>query len=304
MSSFSGSHPFDITLLRTFIVVVECESFADASERLAITPSAVSGHIKRLETAAETTLFKRTTRRMTLTAQGEVLYTYARNIVELEREARARMHHMPLKRHLRVGASEDFAGTWLPMLLQKFSQWHPGITVELKVGITTSLLKEKNDGGLDIVFGKYCQRVHEPGFLLWEEPLVWACGSAANFSQQERLPLALFPEPCVYRESAINALSHAEIPWRLAFESVSMAGCISAAKAGFAVTPLAKSQLRHGLKWLSEKEGFPALPHVRFYAFFRENMPDINALTALVKEMGQWQAFKEQSETTAITPLS
>ncbi|MGY2797423.1 DNA-binding transcriptional LysR family regulator [Ewingella americana] len=287
----SASQPFDIALLKTFLVVVETGSFVDASERLALTPSAVSGHIKRLEATARATLFNRTTRSIELTSQGEILYTYARNIIELEREARARLHHTPTKQRLRVGASEDFAGTWLPALLQKFSHWHPGVTIELKVGITTNLLKDKNNGELDIVFGKLCQRVNDVGILLWEEPLVWAYGASADFNRGDALRLALFPQPCVYRESAINALSQSAMPWSLAFESTSMAGCISAAISGFAVTPLAKSQIRQGLICLDEKQGLPSLPNVGFYAFFRENLPDANSLISLVKELGQWRKF-------------
>ena len=47
-----ASTALDITLLRTFLEVVDSRGFAPAAERLALTPSAVSGHIKRLEQAA------------------------------------------------------------------------------------------------------------------------------------------------------------------------------------------------------------------------------------------------------------
>ena len=44
-----GGSPLDTLLLRTFVEVVACGSFATAADRLALTPSAVSGHIRRLE---------------------------------------------------------------------------------------------------------------------------------------------------------------------------------------------------------------------------------------------------------------
>ncbi|MGV8520662.1 LysR substrate-binding domain-containing protein, partial [Pseudomonas aeruginosa] len=65
------------------------------------------------------------TRRLELTQAGETLYAYARNIVELEREARARLHGTPIRDRLRIGASEDFASAWLPRVLQRFRRWHP-----------------------------------------------------------------------------------------------------------------------------------------------------------------------------------
>ena len=167
-----ASTSLDITLLRTFLEVVDSRGFAPAAERLALTPSAVSGHIKRLEQAAGTVLLARTTRRIALTPAGDTLYAYARNIVDMEREVRARLRGAPAHGPLRVGASEDFAGAWLPHVLRTFRDRHPRTSIELKVGITASLLREQTLGRLDVVFGKQCRQVDTPGELLWEEPLV------------------------------------------------------------------------------------------------------------------------------------
>lgn len=216
------SQSLDIVLLRTFLEVVDSGGFALAADNLALTPSAVSGHIKRLEQTAGVSLLSRTTRRLELTQAGETLYAYARNIVELEREARARLHGTPIRDRLRIGASEDFASAWLPRVLQRFRRWHPEASIELKVGITTDLLRQQAQGRTDVVFGKQCRRVGDDGELLWEEPLVWAAATAIELPVGEPLPLALFPEPCVYREAAITALGAAARPWRLVFESASI----------------------------------------------------------------------------------
>ncbi|AOJ11009.1 LysR family transcriptional regulator [Burkholderia mayonis] len=287
----SASMSLDIVLLRTFLEVVERHSFALAAERLALTPSAVSGHIKRLEQAAGVGLLARTTRRVELTQAGETLYAYARNIVEMEREARARLRGSPLHGRLRVGASEDFAGAWLPQVLHAFRRRHPRATIELKVGITSDLLRQQASGRVDVVFGKRCSRVDEAGELLWEEPLVWTYASDAALDAADTLPLALFPEPCVYREAAIAALSGAQRPFRIVFESGSMAGCVSAALAGFAVTVVARSQLRDGLRECGSEDGLPALPAARFYAFSRQSTPANAALIDAVRETGRRNRF-------------
>src|SRR5258706_6538896 len=88
MSTESGIG-LDIVLLRTFLEVVDMGGFALAAERLALTPPAVSGHIRRLEQATGTRLLSRTTRSFQLTPAGETLYAYTRNIVNLEQELRA-----------------------------------------------------------------------------------------------------------------------------------------------------------------------------------------------------------------------
>nr|WP_314526703.1 LysR substrate-binding domain-containing protein [uncultured Pseudomonas sp.] len=298
MSLDNPAVSLDLSLLRTFLTVVDSSSFASAAEMLAITPSAVSGHIKRLEDDVGVRLLTRTTRRLALTPDGELLYTYARNITSLEREFRAKLRGSHVEGRIRVGSSEDFAGTWLAEVLQAFGRSFPRTAIEMKVGITSDLLQQQQQGKLDVVFGKQCSRVTDEGDLLWEEPLVWAFNSKAVLTDDSPVPLAVFPEPCVYREAAIRALSGAGRPWRLAFESSSMAGCISAAQAGFAVAPLARSQLREGIKELGAAEGLPPLACARFYAFYDKAEGPLRALVESVKDIGRRRRFISHSFQT------
>ncbi|AIV60126.1 lysR substrate binding domain protein [Burkholderia pseudomallei MSHR3458] len=177
-------------------------------------------------------------------------------------------------------------------VLHTFGRLHPRATIELKVGITAELLRQQASGRLDVVFGKHCSRLDdEAGELLWEEPLVWAFASDAVLDANDALPLALFPQPCVYREAALAALNGALRPFRIAFESGSMAGCISAALAGFALTVVARSQLRHGLRECGPDDALPALPAARFYAFPHRPTPAGTALIDAVRETGRRRGF-------------
>jgi len=285
--SAADGPPLDTVLLRTFLEIVDSGSFATAAERLALTPSAVSGHMRRLEQLVGASLLARTTRRLELTQAGDTLYAYGRNILDLEREARAKLRGTPLRGRLRIGASEDFAGAWLPQVLQRFRQSHPAATVELKVGITADLLRQQERGHLDLVFGKQCSRVERSGTLLWNEPLVWAYAADRLLVAGEPLPLAVFPEPCVYRESAVAALGRTDRAWRIVFESSSMAGCLAAARAGFAVTVVAESQRGAGLRVLDGEDGLPELPAARFYAFAGNENPVSAALIEAARRAGQ-----------------
>jgi len=285
--SAADGPPLDTVLLRTFLEIVDSGSFATAAERLSLTPSAVSGHMRRLEQIAGASLLARTTRRLELTQAGGTLYAYGRNILDLEREARAKLRGTPLRGRLRIGASEDFAGAWLPQVLQRFRQWHPEATVELKVGITADLLRQQERGRLDLVFGKQCSRVDGSGTLLWEEPLVWAFAASLPLPAEAALPLAVFPEPCVYRESAVAALGKTDRVWRIVFESSSMAGCLSAARAGFAITVIADSQRSEGLRALGREDGLPDLPMARFYAYAAKDTPVSAALIEAARRAGQ-----------------
>lgn len=159
------------------------------------------------------------------------------------------------------------------------------------MGITSELLQHKRLGQLDLVFGKQCARGDDEGELLWEEPLVWASSSTLKLPPDASLPLAVLPEPCVYREAAIAALASSARPWRVAFESSSMAGCIAAALAGFAVTPIARSQRLDGLQQLGSEHGLGAMSQARFYAFAEQNTPAVATLVEAVREIGQRKRF-------------
>lgn len=64
----------DTETMRTFIKVVESNSFSKAAKLLYKTPAAISYRIKSLEADLNTQLFERTTRTVTLTLAGQHLY--------------------------------------------------------------------------------------------------------------------------------------------------------------------------------------------------------------------------------------
>jgi DNA-binding transcriptional LysR family regulator len=63
----------DLDLLCAFGAVAECGGFRRAAERLHLTQSTVSQQIKRLELEAGRALFRRSTRAVALTDEGEML---------------------------------------------------------------------------------------------------------------------------------------------------------------------------------------------------------------------------------------
>ncbi len=76
---------YDTTLLRTFAAVCDTGSFTKAARMVNLTQSAVSLHIKRLEEQIGARLLRRGAEGVGATEQGEVLLSYARRILALNR---------------------------------------------------------------------------------------------------------------------------------------------------------------------------------------------------------------------------
>jgi len=74
-------------LLQTFLAVAETRSFTQAAERLGLRQSTVSQHIRKLELEAGRRLFVRDTHSVTMTADGEAMTEFARNILAANERA-------------------------------------------------------------------------------------------------------------------------------------------------------------------------------------------------------------------------
>src|SRR5918994_6025143 len=70
-------------LLRAFVAVAEELHFTRAANRLYVAQQALSRNIRRLESQIGVRLFARSTRRVTLTADGERLLVHARSLLAL-----------------------------------------------------------------------------------------------------------------------------------------------------------------------------------------------------------------------------
>ncbi|WP_215796510.1 LysR family transcriptional regulator [Paludibacterium paludis] len=119
--------------MAVFAMVVEEGSMNGAAKRLGITPSAVSQHIRRLETDSGVALLHRTTRKLTLTTAGSTYYRGCRQMLEAAREVRQRLDEMrdaPVG-ELRISAPVGFGGMILPEALAPLLAANPGLSLEL-----------------------------------------------------------------------------------------------------------------------------------------------------------------------------
>ena len=268
----------EFQLLRSFVAVAECGGFHRAAEQLNLTQSTVSQQIKRLELETKRSLFRRTTRSVVLTDDGEMLLGDARCLLQLEEAARQRLAAPRLSGTVRLGVVEEVAGGSLPSALGRFASLHPGVKLEVQIAVSAELLEELDAGRLDVVFAKRPLGTSK-GRLVWREPLVWAAADTFDLIPGAALPLALYRERSVSREAALAALQDSELTWEIVYTSPSLTGVRAAALAGLAITPLPASAVVAGLRILDAGEGLPHLPDLEF-AIYEKARSD-NAAAAL-----------------------
>ena len=235
----------EFELLPSFVAVAECGGFHRAAEQLNLTQSTVSQQIKRLELETKRSLFRRTTRSVVLTDDGEMLLGDARRLLQLEEAARQRLAAPRLSGTVRLGVVEEIAGGSLPSALGRFAALHPGVKLEVQIAVSAELLEELDAGRLDVVFAKRPLGTSK-GRLVWREPLVWAAADTFDLIPGAALPLALYRERSVSREAALAALQDGELTWEIVYTSPSLTGVRAAALALYADGILGASARQRG----------------------------------------------------------
>jgi DNA-binding transcriptional LysR family regulator len=253
--------PFDLDLLRTFVAIVDNGGFTRAAERVGRTQSTVSLQIKKLEDGLGRRVFEREPGRdLQLTPDGEILLTYARQMLRLGDEARARLMEPDVIGTVRLGTPEDFASAHLPNVLARFARAHPRVALEVNCDFTVNLLDGFSKGQYDLVLFKREPQGPGGGIGVWREILVWAAAARLVLGPDEPLPLVLAPVPDVYRKRALASLDAIGRPWRIVYTSPSLAGLQAAVRAGLGITVLPKEMVPTGFVLLGPEQGLPQLP--------------------------------------------
>lgn len=119
--------------LSTFVAVVRHSSFARAAEDLALTPSAVSRMIARLEAKLNVRLIQRTTRRLALTEAGAVFHARAQQLLAdlAEAEAEATATTVRAAGVLRISAPVVFGRLYLAPVVSELLAVNPALSVDV-----------------------------------------------------------------------------------------------------------------------------------------------------------------------------
>jgi DNA-binding transcriptional LysR family regulator len=141
----------ELRQLAAFTAVADRLHFGQAAEDLGVAQPAVSQLIRRLEQTLGTTLFERSSHRVTLTSAGAALLPHARTAIE----SAARMSRLAAELAtgstgvLRIATTPGI-GPRLGAAIGAFSAEHPDVALELPVLTTRQKLERLATGELDV----------------------------------------------------------------------------------------------------------------------------------------------------------
>src|ERR1700704_121301 len=120
-----------LNALRAFEAAARHASFTRAAEELHVTQAAVSHQVKALEAHLGVALFRRLTRGLRLTDEGQALVPELRDAFERLAVAVTRVGGREAHGRLTISLLPPFALAWLVPRLPRFNALHPEIEVSL-----------------------------------------------------------------------------------------------------------------------------------------------------------------------------
>lgn len=274
----------DLTALRSFVAVADSGGVTKAAGFLHLTQSAVSMQLKRLEESLDLRLFDRANRKVSLTAEGEQLLSFARRMLALNDEAYVKLTAKEYEGEITLGVPHDIIYPGIPTVLQRFSAAFPRMRVQLLSSYTMKLRDQFKRGECDIILTTE-QDCGEGGETLCVRDLVWIGAPGGQAWRARPLRLA-FETKCLFRGMVQQRLDDAGVPWEMAVDSASTRTVEATVSADLAVHTVIAGMLPPYVEQIDHGGELPDLHSVRINMYHSElaRGPAEMALSQLIRE--------------------
>jgi DNA-binding transcriptional LysR family regulator len=139
----------DTNFLKTFLVVVEHGSLAEAARRQGLTPAAVAQRIKALENEIGAALLARVGQTVRPTVAGQAILGRAQDMVRNVRDLCALATDREVAGELRLGAITTAITSMLPDVLSSLVAHHPRLEIYVKPGTSVEFYQNVLDNDID-----------------------------------------------------------------------------------------------------------------------------------------------------------
>ena len=255
-----------LSLLRTFLAVVQQGSMGRTAAAVGKTQPAVSQQMLRLEKIIGRKLFYRSRNGVKLTSHGELLVAYANRAIDFNEEALARLREESSSGPVRLGVSEQTELAGLTPALKRFQRTQPDVELKLMVAAPAKLEFLLTQGELDFVITDPT-RIKGLPVIEWRSRLAWLASTDFSIDPPKILPLILCESTSWWRDKILSSLRKAGWEWRVVFESASLDATLAALDSGLGMSALLPETVRDTGISEVKYSSLPVLPEVRFGLF-------------------------------------
>ncbi|MDU0353727.1 LysR family transcriptional regulator [Paraglaciecola aquimarina] len=148
-----------ITAIKSFVEVARCGSFTKTAEHLSLSRLQVTRHVQEIEQWLSLRLFHRTTRKVSLTLQGEEALSYCQQILSTvsDLQSRAHSHNHELVGTIRIASPIGLGQYLLFDMVEQFTSMHPQTNIQL---VLSDNLSQLVDERVDVAL-RYMQQPDE-----------------------------------------------------------------------------------------------------------------------------------------------
>ena len=242
MEDFGAIRNVNLKLLQAFLLVAGTRSFKTAALQTFRSQSALSAQIRQLEEQLGVPLFHRTTRSVSLTAEGTQLREYARRaLVEIDAGLRKIREAADIRSgKVALACSPTIAQSHLAKVLAAFEADYPGIDVSVREQSSSYIYDSVRKREVDFGVGPAlplddfkCDYLFEEPFLaLVPRKLYSAAAATLPLARLATMPLLMLSSATALRGTLENAMKERGVDFLTRYEFAQAATLISMAEAG------------------------------------------------------------------------
>lgn len=242
---------------RTFWIVAQSKSYADASNKLNVTKTAIAKNIQQLEDQLNTKLFYRESRGVKLTADGETFYKFVdRGFSEIEAGEKLIAQKNNIETgEIIIGALSHIADFLLIDKIQEVKSKYPELKVKLTTGATgKNLIELLEDHKIDFAVDSTSMNIKNKDIVkeeLMEVENIFVSKKPTKIDDIKELTnfkLVLGGEYTHTTQELINTLKEHGVSIKPSVEMDITELRISAAKKGIGISYVMKESVKEALK--------------------------------------------------------
>ncbi|PES97634.1 LysR family transcriptional regulator [Bacillus cereus] len=257
----------DIKDLTVFYEVAKEGNISHAAKNLNYVQSGITMRIKQLENELGVPLFYRNGKGVTLTSNGEILLTYAKQIIHLMDQSikAVQSNGTEPKGTLKIGCTESTTAVRLPSILATYYEKYPQVELILETNTTKQLthlvLERKLDGAF--IAGTTPHDELHTNIFREEELVLISKNPLSSFKEIDGMNLLAFSHGCYYRRLLEDWLQEEGVSPKRVLEFGTIEAILACVKSGMGIAIMMKSILnghKHDVSFNPLPNSFKKVP--------------------------------------------